>query len=424
MVSLYLRSAGVLLSVLLVSGAPLVAEEASGPTASAEVRTLAGPLDGAVGGVAVDRLGFVYVADFGETVWKISPWGDVEVFAEDLYGASGNAIDGEGQLLQSSFRAGTLHRIDRDGGKRLLARNLQGPVGVLEHADGTVYVCGCAGNVIYRLVADGEAGESTAEVHADGDLFNCPNGITQDAQGNLYVANFADGRVIRIDADGEASVYATIPGGGNGHLVAVAGELFVTALRANRLYRVSADGEVHLFAGTGAFGQQDGAAGEAQFSTPNGIAYNPVRDVLYVNDYLLTWPERWSGRARPQSTVREVVFPTLEQVFEAGFAKKGAEGGRAALEKYTQTRTGRPWQPALNFFGYTLLRTGQTDRSLVVFELNAELFPQSWNVWDSLAEAQRTAGHREKAIELYRKSLELNPQNNNARAMLEEMGVE
>ncbi|MDY7093414.1 MAG: SMP-30/gluconolactonase/LRE family protein [Acidobacteriota bacterium] len=405
-----------------MSGAPLVAEESSGSAAPVTVRTLAGPLNGAVGGVAVDRLGFVYVADFGETVWKISPWGEVEVFAEDLYAASGNGIDSEGRLLQSSFRAGTVHRIDRDGSKTLLARDLQGPVGVLEHADGSVYVCGCAGNVIYRLGAEGKMGEGEAEVFAEGDLFNCPNGITQDAQGNLYVANFSDGRVIRIDADGQAAVHATIPGGGNGHLVAVAGELFVTGFRANRIYRVTADGEVQPFAGTGTFGQQDGAAEEAQFATPNGIAYNPVRDALYVNDYLLTWPQRWSGRERPRSTVREILFPTLEEIFEAGFASGGEEGARAALRHHTQTRTGRPWQPVLNLFGYGLLRGDQVDRALAVFELNAELFPQSFNVWDSLAEAHRKAGHREKAIELYRKSLELNPQNNNARAMLEEMG--
>ena len=40
------------------------------------------------------------------------------------------------------------------------------------------------------------------------------------------------------------------------------------------------------------FGEQDGAASEAKFSTPNGLAYDPKRDMLYTNDYLLTWPER------------------------------------------------------------------------------------------------------------------------------------
>ena len=34
-----------------------------------------------VGGVSVDRLGSVYVADFGETVWKVTPEGEVTPFA-------------------------------------------------------------------------------------------------------------------------------------------------------------------------------------------------------------------------------------------------------------------------------------------------------------------------------------------------------
>jgi len=75
------------------------------PTSAAppvEVTTLVPDLDGAVGGVAVDRLGFVYVADFGNKVWRVTPWGEVELFADGLYGTSGNAIDGEGRSRRSS----------------------------------------------------------------------------------------------------------------------------------------------------------------------------------------------------------------------------------------------------------------------------------------------------------------------------------
>jgi hypothetical protein len=38
------------------------------------------------------------VADFGDFVWKITPEGKRDVFASGLYGASGNAIDNEGNL--------------------------------------------------------------------------------------------------------------------------------------------------------------------------------------------------------------------------------------------------------------------------------------------------------------------------------------
>ena len=62
--------------------------------------------------------------------------------------------------------------------------------------------------------------------------------------------------------------------------------------------------------------------------------------------------------------------------------------------------------------------------AIAVFELNSELFPQNFNVWDSLGEGHKAAGHRDKAIELYRKSLELNPGNANATKMLQELGAE
>ena len=53
--------------------------------------------------------------------------------------------------------------------------------------------------------------------------------------------------------------------------------------------------------------------------------------------------------------------------------------------------------------------------------MNVELFPASSNVYDSLDEAYMESGERELAIELYERSLELNPENANAVAKLEEL---
>jgi tetratricopeptide (TPR) repeat protein len=51
--------------------------------------------------------------------------------------------------------------------------------------------------------------------------------------------------------------------------------------------------------------------------------------------------------------------------------------------------------------------------AIEVFRLNVEEHPRSWNVYDSLAEAYAENGQRELAIENYKKSIELNPQNTN-----------
>jgi cytochrome c-type biogenesis protein CcmH/NrfG len=50
-----------------------------------------------------------------------------------------------------------------------------------------------------------------------------------------------------------------------------------------------------------------------------------------------------------------------------------------------------------------------------------QLHPESWNVYDSLAEAYMNSGEKTLAIQNYQKSLELNPKNNNAAAMLKKL---
>ena len=57
--------------------------------------------------------------------------------------------------------------------------------------------------------------------------------------------------------------------------------------------------------------------------------------------------------------------------------------------------------------------------AIEVLKLNAEQFPRSFNVWDSLGEAYYQMGNREEAIRNYEKSLQLNPDNIGGKRMLE-----
>ena len=76
-------------------------------------------------------------------------------------------------------------------------------------------------------------------------------------------------------------------------------------------------------------------------------------------------------------------------------------------------------EAAINAIGYNLLRLEQFSSAVRVFELNVELFPESFNVYDSYAEALMKSGDTQNAVLNYRRSLELNPENENARGMLE-----
>jgi CubicO group peptidase (beta-lactamase class C family) len=94
------------------------------------------------------------------------------------------------------------------------------------------------------------------------------------------------------------------------------------------------------------------------------------------------------------------------------------KGIDAALKQY---QAGPPMEEGpMNSLGYQLLGSKKVKEAIHIFELNAAAFPKSANVWDSLAEAYMTAG-KELAVQYYRKSLELNPENSNAVEMLKKL---
>src|SRR5947207_14784614 len=98
--------------------------------AETKIHALTKVIEGhSTGSVTVDALGNIYVADFGEIVWKITPEGKRDVFASGIYVASGNAIDDQGDLLQSHFYGDLITQVYRNGhAQRLLSRDLSCPV--------------------------------------------------------------------------------------------------------------------------------------------------------------------------------------------------------------------------------------------------------------------------------------------------------
>lgn len=76
---------------------------------------------------------------------------------------------------------------------------------------------------------------------------------------------------------------------------------------------------------------------------------------------------------------------------------------------------------SLNAVGYNYLFAGKTDEAIKVLELATVLFPDSFNVWDSLGEAYAKAGNKEKAKECYEKSVAINPANDNGKKALSDL---
>jgi|HubBroStandDraft_6_1064221.scaffolds.fasta_scaffold00018_20 CubicO group peptidase (beta-lactamase class C family) len=101
------------------------------------------------------------------------------------------------------------------------------------------------------------------------------------------------------------------------------------------------------------------------------------------------------------------------------------KGAAAALEEFSkQLVSGAITEGTVNTAGYSLMGSKKIGDAILLFRRNVELHPESWNVYDSLGEAYMNNGDKELAVKSYRKSVELNPANENGLGALKKLGAE
>ena len=106
----------------------------------------------------------------------------------------------------------------------------------------------------------------------------------------------------------------------------------------------------------------------------------------------------------------EIIKITLE---------KGFEAGTKAYEKRKSNES--VLEVNMNIKGYGLLAENKFMQAIDIFKLNVLAYPKSFNAYDSLGEAYLNAGNNELAIENYKKSLLLEPGNDNAVEVLKKL---
>jgi len=102
------------------------------------------------------------------------------------------------------------------------------------------------------------------------------------------------------------------------------------------------------------------------------------------------------------------------------------DGLQSALSSYNEIKTSPDYklnESEMNMAGYQLLQSGKTKEAAAVFKLNAEAYPNSFNTYDSYGEALLAIGDTINAIENYKKSVQLNPGNENGVKVLKSLGV-
>ncbi len=90
-----------------------------------------------------------------------------------------------------------------------------------------------------------------------------------------------------------------------------------------------------------------------------------------------------------------------------------------ATSTYRALQAARPDDPAvaeprLNRLGYELAGRGEPQAAVIVLQVNTGLYPDSANTWDSLGEVLLQNGQRARALECYRKVLEVLPRDKKA----------
>ena len=78
----------------------------------------------------------------------------------------------------------------------------------------------------------------------------------------------------------------------------------------------------------------------------------------------------------------------------------------------------------MNRKGYNLISENNLELAMSIFKVNTILYPSSSNVYDSYAEACMMNKDYDLAINNYQKSIELDPQNQNAQNMIDKMKSE
>lgn len=174
------------------------------------------------------------------------------------------------------------------------------------------------------------------------------------------------------------------------------------------------------------------------------IWHNGANNVFYADFYryidegvtiiLMTnsWQNSFNDTGRVISKIifdanYEPVVPVADNAANRAFTdeiiKLTLEKGLGVATERFQKRNKKVdlLENVINAKGYDLMEEKKLKEAIEIFKLNVFAFPQSANAFDSLGEAYLEVGDKESAVENYKKSLLLNPENENAREVLKRL---
>ena len=101
-----------------------------------------------------------------------------------------------------------------------------------------------------------------------------------------------------------------------------------------------------------------------------------------------------------------------------------AKGLTTALLQFNENKKSDIYaikEDEMNSLGWEFLQSGKIKEAIEIFKLNVEAFPNSGNCYDSLGEAYLANGAKKMALLNYKKSVALDPSNENGKKIIEDI---
>lgn len=169
-----------------------------------------------------------------------------------------------------------------------------------------------------------------------------------------------------------------------------------------------------------------------------GLSSNILRNVTKHQTVILFDNTHFNAHENATKTMmllngKNIDLPkkSIAKVYGKTLLGKGTTAAKEALEILIKdTASYYLSEDEMNSLGYDFMGNSNPyhlpeqhfyKQAVETLKINVDLFPNSWNAYDSYGEALLADGQKEEAIKMYQKSIELNPKNEGGKKILQKL---